>query len=301
MRSRPIASDSAHGAEPDTDHRWIQAHAWLDLSHRLMPASTAWRSISASSSSANSRVSSAPRVSSSCLTLDAPTSGGGHARVAQHPRHRHLRQRLAAALGHLVERAHVREPVLGEHVLAQEHALGGARVRRHAVEVAVGEHALGERREGDAADALLAEHVEQVLLDPAVEQRVRRLVDQQRGAELAQDPDRLARALARVGGDPGVQRLALAHRGVERAERLLQRRVRVEPVRVEDVDVVEPHPRQALVERGEQVLARAPLAVRPGPHVVAGLGRDHELVAVGAEVLAHVAAEVGLGGAGGGP
>ena len=105
-------------------------------------------------------------------------------------------------------------------------------------------------------------------------------------------------ALARVGGDAGVQRLALAHGGVERAERLLQRRVGVQPVRVEDVDVVEPHAGQALVQRGEQVLARAPLAVRAGPHVVAGLGGDDQLVAPRREVLAHEPAEVGLRGAG---
>jgi hypothetical protein len=69
-------------------------------------------------------------------------------------------------------------------------------------------------------------------------------------------------------------------------------------VRVEDVDVLQPHPREALVERGEQVLARAPLAVRAGPHVVAGLGGDHELVAQGGEVGGHDAAEVLLGRAG---
>ena len=45
----------------------------------------------------------------------------------------------------------------------------------------------------------------------------------------------------------------------------------------------------------EQVLARAPVAVRSGPHVVAGLGRDDELVAVRREVLAEDPAEVGLG------
>jgi hypothetical protein len=222
----------------------------------------------------------------------------GHARVAQDPGDRHLRERLAAPLGDLVERAHVLEALLGEHVLAEEDALGGARVLRHPVEVARGEHALGERRERDAADALVLEHAEQVLLDPAVEHRVARLVDQQRRAHLAQDPHRLARALARVGGDAGVERLALADRAVERAHRLVERRLGVEPVRVEDVDVVQAHPRQALVQRREQVLARAPLAVRPRPHVVAGLGGDDQLVAEGREVLAEDAPEVQLGRAG---
>ena len=62
----------------------------------------------------------------------------------------------------------------------------------------------------------------------------------------------------------------------------------VEPVRVEDVDVVEAQPLQRLVERGEDVLARAAaLAVGTGPHVVARLGRDDHLVAVAPEVLAR--------------
>ena len=93
---------------------------------------------------------------------------------------------------------------------------------------------------------------------------------------------------------PDVERLALPDGRVERAHRLLERRLGVEAVRVEDVDVLEAHPLQRLVEAREHVLARAPLAVRAGPHVVAGLGRDHELVAVGPEVLAEEAAEVGL-------
>ena len=104
--------------------------------------------------------------------------------------------------------------------------------------------------------------------------------------------DRLRGALRGVGADAGVERLAVADRGVERADRLLQRRLGVEAMRVEDVDVVQAHALQALVEARGEVLARAPLAVRTGPHVVAGLGRDDQLVAVGLEVLGEDAAEV---------
>ena len=133
------------------------------------------------------------------------------------------------------------------------------------------------------------------VLDPPVEHRVRRLVDQQRRAHSR--GSRRPRAV-RSGGvrrDAGVQRPARAHRRVERAHRLLERRVRVEPVRVEDVDVVEAHPPQRLVEARQQVLPRAPLPVRPGPHVVAGLGRDDQLVAVRPEVARQDPAEVLLG------
>src|SRR5664280_199918 len=68
-------------------------------------------------------------------------------------------------------------------------------------------------------------------------------------------------------------------------------------VRVEDVDVIDAHPAQALVEAGKQVLAGPPLAVRPGPHVIARLRRQHELVPVATEVGVENAAKVGLRGA----
>ena len=99
-----------------------------------------------------------------------------------------------------------------------------------------------------------------------------------------------------VRRDAGVQRLALPDRVVERHHRLLDRGVGVEAVAVEDVDVLQAHPRQRLVERGEDVLPRAAaLAVRAGPHVPAGLGGDDQLVAVGREVVLEVAPEVLLG------
>src|SRR4051794_34917734 len=65
--------------------------------------------------------------------------------VAQHPGDRHLRERLAAVLGDLVERADAGEVLLGEEVGGEEGALGGARVLGHAVEVLGGQHALAER------------------------------------------------------------------------------------------------------------------------------------------------------------
>ena len=131
--------------------------------------------------------------------------------------------------------------------------------------------------------------------DPAVQHRVRRLVDQERRPQRVEDRRRLARPLRGVGRDPGVQGLPLPHSRVERAHRLLERRLRVEAVRVEDVDVVEPDAPEALVEAREQVLPRPPLPVGAGPHVVAGLRRDHQLVPVRREVLSEEPPEVLLG------
>ncbi len=116
--------------------------------------------------------------------------------------------------------------------------------------------------------------------------------------EVGEDLRRPRGVLRRVGGDADVERLARLDGGVQRAHRLLQRRRRVGPVGVEDVDVVEAHPAQRLVQAGEHVLPSATaLAVRAGPHVVAGLAGDDDLVPVGGEVVGQVAPEVGLRGA----
>ena len=54
----------------------------------------------------------------------------------------------------------------------------------------------------------------------------------------------------------------------------------IEMMVVEDVDVVEAEPPQALIEAGEEILARPEIAIGTGPHVPTGLGRDDELVAI---------------------
>src|SRR6202034_913552 len=129
-------------------------------------------------------------------------------------------QRLPTARCYLVERAHASEVLIAKQALVEGLAATHARVLANAVQVAIGEQALSERREHDRADAMALERVEQLPLDPTVQQRIGRLVDQQRRAELRQDRERLLGALRGVGADPDVQRLALAHRAVERAHRL---------------------------------------------------------------------------------
>ena len=101
-----------------------------------------------------------------------------------------------------------------------------------------------------------------------------------------------------VGGDAHVEGFALPDGGVERAHRLLERRLRIEAVTVEDVHVLEPHALEGGVQAGEQIFARAPFAVGTGPHVIARLGGDDELVAVGMKILFEQCPEGFLGGAG---
>src|SRR5450756_1589405 len=85
-------------------------------------------------------------------------------------------------------------------------------------------------------------------------------------------------------------------RSVEGDHRLLERRRRVKPVGVEDIDVLEAQSTEALVEAGGQVLARAPVAIWSRPHVVAGLRGDDQLVPVAAQVRGENSTEVLLRG-----
>ena len=124
-----------------------------------------------------------------------------------------------------------------------------------------------------------------------VEHIVADLVQHERCFELAQDRDRLFRRLRAVVGNPDVKRLAGAHELIQRQHRLLDRSIRVGTVMVEDIHVFQPHPLQALVAAGDQVLARTPFAVGAGPHQVARLAGDDQLVAERHQVLLQNPAE----------
>ena len=100
-----------------------------------------------------------------------------------------------------------------------------------------------------------------------------------------------------VVGESGVKRLAAPDRLFQRAHRLLERRVGVHPVMVENIDIVKAHSHERLIEAREQVLAASPVSVGALPHRVAGLRGDDHLIPVGKEVLPHDPAEVLLGAA----
>ena len=133
--------------------------------------------------------------------------------------------------------------------------LVGARVAGNALQIAVGQQALRERTEGDAADALIAENIEQPVFNPAVEHGVLRLMNQAGRAQIAQNFRGNGGLLRIIAGDAGVECLAGAHGVIERAHGLFDRRGGIRPVRVEDVDVFEAHALEALVEAGQQIFA----------------------------------------------
>ena len=177
-----------------------------------------------------------------------------------------------------------------------EGAAGAARAGalRHPGHVFVRQQALLQRGEDRESDAQVGRGFEQAVLDVAVEHRVRGLMDEQGSAEVGEDRGGLAGLLRGVVRDAGIERLPAAHRVVQRPHGLLERGLGVLAVVVEDVDMVQAEPIQRLVQGVQQVLARAAVAVGAGPHEVPGLRRDHELVAVVAEVLLEDATQVGL-------
>ncbi len=162
------------------------------------------------------------------------------------------------------------------------------RVRGNAVEVPVGEESLRQRRISDEAYSLLpAEREDTVVHGFSVEHVEPSLIDEQRHIAVTEIGDRLLQGLQRPVGDTYIERFSRPHDIHERLQRLLDRRVGVKTVGIEQIDIVNLHAPQRLVERRDEVLAAAPLAVRAFPHAVTGFGRDKKLVAEGAEILVH--------------
>ncbi len=168
-----------------------------------------------------------------------------------------------------------------------------AAVGGDAVQVAVGQQALVERRERDEPFAELARGLfESVVFDGAVEHVVAVLVHDERHMHRVEQLRGAFERRAVVVRQSRVERAARRDGRGERAHRLLERRLRVHAVVVEHVHIVEPQPRERLVEARQQVLAAAAGPIGAFPHLEPGLGGDHELVAVRVQVPAQDLPEV---------
>lgn len=106
-------------------------------------------------------------------------------------------------------------------------------------------------------------------------------------------------ALCVAGGNPGIECLARTHDPVKRLHGFRQRCIWIEAVRIEDVEIVEPGALQALVAGGDKILGTAHLTVGSRPHPVTRLGGDHQLVAIGREIVREDLAERFLSRTGG--
>jgi len=67
-----------------------------------------------------------------------------------------------------MEAPHLRQHLFRQQIGRKRTGMAGSRTGRDASKVSVGEQALREWGEDDAADSLVAEHLEEVWLDPPV-------------------------------------------------------------------------------------------------------------------------------------
>src|SRR6266853_2111087 len=79
--------------------------------------------------------------------------------VAQGPGQRHLRQRLTAPAGDLMEAPHLRQGLFRQEIGRKRTGMAGSRAGRDTSKVSVGEQALREWGEDDAADSLVTEYL----------------------------------------------------------------------------------------------------------------------------------------------
>ena len=75
------------------------------------------------------------------------------------------------------------------------------------------------------------------------------------GAEVVKDFHRFSRLGERIVREADVQRFTLADKMIERAHRFRQRCLRVRAVMIKNIDILQPHAPQALVQTGHQVFA----------------------------------------------
>ncbi len=172
--------------------------------------------------------------------------------------------------------------------------LVGARVARDPAKIAVRQQSLRKRAKGDSADSFFSQHIEQPVFNPARKHGVLWLMNQAGRAQCPQDL-RGNRGLRRIViRNSRIKRVAGTHSLVQCAHGFFNGRVGVRTMRVEDIDILQAHALQTLVKARQQVLARTPRPIRSGPHVVAGLRADDQLVPIGFQIEPQHLAEVGL-------
>src|SRR5450759_1698009 len=127
--------------------------------------------------------------------------------------------------------------------------------------VLAGKHTLRDRRPDDLRDAQLLAGRHDLGLDDPPQHRVLRLVRDQLEAELLRHPVAGTELVRAPLADADVQRLARTDHVSERLHRLLERRLRVVPVGLVQVDVIGAKTLQRPVDRLHDVLAGQPAVV----------------------------------------
>ena len=202
-----------------------------------------------------------------------PDENAGDPGLGEEPGDGHLGQRLAARHGDFSQGADAAEFLFRHLFRAQESiGLAGPGLRIDAIAVTPSQQTLGEGAERNAADALLLENVGQSVLHPAVEKIADRLMNQEVNPLGAEDFSGAAGEVCVVAGDADVEGFAGTDGADQGSHRFFERCLGIGAVAIENIDVIQPHAQETLIQAGQQVFARPPLAIGTGPHVISGLG-----------------------------
>ena len=217
------------------------------------------------------------------MSLGGSDDRAGDGAVLQHPGQRHLHVGNAPRLGDPTQ--HLDDLVVGLAVVEAGGELVGAGpfgIAFADIRPAAGQEAARQRRPRDHPHALVLAQRQHLPLFLAVDQVVLRLHRHERrpavGPRDAQHLHELP-GVHRAGAD--VAGLAGAHDVVQRLQRLLDRRLIVEPVDLVEVDIVDAQPAQRPVDAVQDVLARQAAVVGIAAHRPVDLGGDHHLVPLG--------------------
>src|SRR6187402_1019711 len=204
----------------------------------------------------------------------------------QQPGERDLADALAGVGGDLVERIDHGEQIIFVHRRAALcAALGDAPLAgRLAAADLAGQAAPAERAPHHQPDTLIDPERHQFMFVITPDQRIITLIGDVAGETIFV---RLGEALHEVpAGEIGradIADLARADQVVERAQRLFDRRQRIEAVHEIQVDMIGLEPLEACLDRADQMETRRTGIVGPGALAEAGLGRDQGLVALALE------------------
>ena len=164
----------------------------------------------------------------------------------------------------------------------------GAGLRRLPAPDFSGELAPAERAPDDRADALIAAELHQLPFVVAIEQRIIGLVRDVAGiAVTVRRRERLHQMPAGEIRAADVTDLAGAHELIERRQRLLDRRVVVLAVQLQEVDRLDAEPLERALDRLQKMLARRAVVVRAVAHRECRLGGNEQAVALALDRLAQ--------------
>src|SRR5690606_36042644 len=75
---------------------------------------------------------------------------------------------------------------------------------------------------------------------------------------------------------------------------LFQRSIGIEPMRIKNIYIIDPHPLKTLIAACDQIFTASPFPIRSGPHIITRLGGNHQFITMAAEVFPENSSESNL-------